>query len=52
MLERKHQKVAPLPIFIKRLAVTIGISGLLIVASLFLGIAGYHWIAGLGVCRT
>ena len=47
MLERKHQKLAPMSVFIKRLAISLGISALLIMASLFIGIAGYHWIAGL-----
>jgi hypothetical protein len=46
MFERKHQKIAPLPVFIRRLAGYIGIAILLILTALFIGIAGYHWIAG------
>lgn len=47
MFERKHQKLAPVPIFIIRLVVCFGVAILLIVAALCIGIAGYHWIAGL-----
>lgn len=47
MFERKHQKIAPFSVFIKRLVVCISLSILLILAALFIGIAGYHWIAGL-----
>jgi len=46
MFERKHQKIAPVSVFIKRLAGCIAIAILLILISLFIGIAGYHWIAG------
>jgi hypothetical protein len=47
MFEQKHQKIAPAPVFIKRLFMFIGIAILLILCALFIGIAGYHWIAGL-----
>ncbi|MFH1208464.1 MAG: hypothetical protein V1673_02755 [Candidatus Omnitrophota bacterium] len=47
MFERRHQKVAPAPVFLKRLALCFGTALLLILAALFIGIAGYHWIAGL-----
>jgi hypothetical protein len=40
-------KKAPLNFF-RRLAVYLGIVFLLILAALFIGIAGYHWIVGLG----
>ena len=46
MFERKHQKIAPVEVFIGRLAGCIAIAVLLIAAALFIGIAGYHWIAG------
>jgi len=46
MLERKHQKIAPFSVFIRRLAGYFGIAILLILIALFIGIAGYHWIAG------
>jgi hypothetical protein len=48
MFEEKHQKIAPAPVFIKRLFIFIGIAILLILFSLSIGVAGYHWIAGLG----
>ena len=46
MLERKHQKLAPVPVFIKRLVICLGIALLLILFALIIGVAGYHWIAG------
>ena len=48
MLELKHQKLAPRSVFIKRLFIFIGIAILLILFALFIGVAGYHWIAGFG----
>jgi len=48
MFEPKHQKIAPVHVFIKRLVVFIGIAILLIVFALVIGILGYHWIAGFG----
>jgi hypothetical protein len=47
MFERKHQKIAPFSVFMIRLVRFIGIAILLILLSLCIGIAGYHWIAGL-----
>lgn len=47
MLEKRHQKLAPTSVFIKRLFVFLGIAILLILFALFIGVAGYHWIAGL-----
>jgi len=47
MFERKYQKIAPVSVFIRRLVVSAGIAILLILFVLFIGIAGYHWIAGL-----
>ncbi len=46
MFEDKHQKIAPVAVFIKRLIICIGLAISLIACALFLGIAGYHWIAG------
>ena len=48
MFEKKHEKVIPVSVFVKRLAVSIAIAGVLILIALFIGVAGYHWIAGLG----
>ena len=44
--ERRHEKLAPVPVFIKRLLASIGMAVLLIAIVLFVGIAGYHWLAG------
>jgi len=41
------KRLAPLPVFIRRMAISLGLSGILIFGALFIGIAGYHWIAGL-----
>jgi membrane protein YdbS with pleckstrin-like domain len=48
MFERRHQKIAPAPVFMRRLIGYIGIAILVILAALFIGVAGYHWVAGLG----
>lgn len=47
MFEHKHQTLAPFPIFLRRLARFVGIAVALVAAALCIGIAGYHWIAGL-----
>lgn len=41
------RRVAPFPVFLRRMAISLGLSGALIFAALFVGVAGYHWIAGL-----
>jgi hypothetical protein len=46
MFERRHEKLAPVSVFLKRMAVSLGIALLLIAASLFVGVVGYHWLAG------
>ena len=48
MFERKHEKLVRLPVFFRRMVVSLIIAGLLILCALFIGISGYHWIAGLG----
>ena len=48
MFERRHEELAPVSVFIKRLIGSIVIAILLVLAALFIGVAGYHWIAGLG----
>lgn len=45
MFERKHQNLATVHAFVKRLVACFGIAVLLIVFALCIGIAGYHWIA-------
>ena len=47
MFERKYQKIAAFSVFMRRLAQFIGIAILLILVAWCIGIAGYHWIAGL-----
>ena len=46
--EHRHERLAPLSVFVKRLAGSVGIACFLIALALFIGIAGYHWIAGFG----
>jgi hypothetical protein len=46
MFERKHEKLAPTSVFVKRMATSVLIAGILIAITLFIGISGYHWIAG------
>lgn len=48
MFEKKHERVVPFSVFAKRLVICLAISGLLALVALLIGIAGYHWIAGLG----
>ena len=44
--ERRHEKLAPVPVFLKRVAAALGMAIILIAIALSLGIAGYHWLAG------
>ena len=46
MFEKKYQKIAPVTVFMRRLAAHITIAILLILGALFIGVAGYHWVAG------
>ena len=48
MFERKHEEVAPAPVFIRRLAACVALAALLAAFALFIGVAGYHWLGGLG----
>jgi len=48
MFERKHEEIAPLSVFVKRMAASVVMAGILIAVALCIGIMGYHWIAGLG----
>ena len=47
MFERKYQEIVPFSVFMRRLVRFIGLAILLILVALCIGIAGYHWIAGL-----
>jgi hypothetical protein len=46
VFERNHEKLAPVSVFVKRMAISLGIALLLIAASLLVGLVGYHWLAG------
>jgi hypothetical protein len=48
MFERKHEKLAPAHVFIRRLAACAAIAGLLAAFALLTGVVGYHTLAGLG----
>ncbi|HEY8185086.1 MAG TPA: hypothetical protein VIF64_03395 [Pyrinomonadaceae bacterium] len=45
-LERSHEKLAPFSVFAQRLAVAVGLAGCIVGLVLFIGISGYHWLAG------
>lgn len=47
MFEFKHEKLAPLSVFVKRMAVSAAMAGILISVALLIGIMGYHHLAGL-----
>ncbi len=44
--ERRHERLAPFPVFIWRVVSSVGIAVAMIGFALSIGIAGYHWIAG------
>ena len=48
MFEKKHEKLAPVSVFIRRMAKSVAMAGLLELAALSIGVSGYHWIVGFG----
>src|SRR5438876_10355332 len=46
MFERRHEKLAPVSVFVKRIVASVGIAFCLIALTLAIGISGYHWIGG------
>ena len=48
MFERKYEKLAPARVFLRRLVACVAVAGLLAAFALLMGVAGYHWLAGLG----
>jgi len=44
MFERKHDKLAPWPVFLKRMLGATGLALAIVVPALGIGIAGYHWL--------
>lgn len=46
--EGRHEKLASIPVFIRRMLESLAMAVLLIGVCLSFGIAGYHWLAGIG----
>lgn len=46
--ERKHEQLAPVPVFIKRLMASLAIALALIAVALTIGITGYRLLGGFG----
>lgn len=45
--ERKHEKLAPFSVFLRRMLGATGLAALIILFVLLIGIVGYHWLGGL-----
>ncbi len=39
-------KLAPVSVFLRRMAVAVGVALALLLVTLAIGVAGYHWLAG------
>jgi hypothetical protein len=48
MFEGRREKVAPFPVFLKRMARWATLSAGLVFIVLLIGVAGYHWLGELG----
>jgi hypothetical protein len=48
MFERRHDPLAPMPVFVKRLIASLAIAFCLIGLALTIGIVGYHSLGGFG----
>ena len=48
MFERRHDPLAPMPVFVKRLIASLAIALALIALALTIGIVGYHSLCGFG----
>ena len=46
-LEHRREKLAPFPIFLQRVAGAVVVACCVVAIVLFIGVAGYHWLAGL-----
>jgi hypothetical protein len=46
LFERRHDQLAPMPVFVKRIIASLAIALCLIIVALFIGICGYHFLAG------
>ena len=47
MFEHKHQKLVPMTVFMRRMAVHVVLVIVLVVGVLSIGVIGYHFLAGL-----
>lgn len=48
LFERRHDQLAPMPVFVKRIIASLAVALCLIIVALFIGISGYHFLAGFG----
>jgi hypothetical protein len=48
MFERRHDQLAPVPVFVKRLVASLAIALALIAFALTIGVSGYHLLGGFG----
>jgi hypothetical protein len=48
MIGQPAPMLAPTAVFVRRLALSIAFSSILVAVTLAIGIGGYHWIGGLG----
>ncbi|PPK74475.1 hypothetical protein B0F87_109121 [Methylobacter tundripaludum] len=46
MFERRYEKLAPISVFVRRMAASVAMAGILIAVALSIGVIGYHLIAG------
>jgi hypothetical protein len=46
MFERKHQRLLPFGLFVRRLAICLGCAALLVGVGVGVGVLGYHYFAG------
>ncbi len=46
MFEKKHEKLAPRSVFIKRMFISFLMASVIILIALSIGVLGYHWIGG------
>ncbi len=47
MYERYHEPLIPREVYIRRIVRSGGLASAVILAALFLGVSGYHWIEGI-----
>ncbi len=44
MFERRHEQLAPLSVFARRMLMALAVAIGIVLPSLFIGVVGYHWI--------